>query len=171
MLDACPASHEVVIRAIAEDTAGQQSTDTLTANCVPAVQGTALLSVDFQYGSNTEAGFVGFGSAQTPATTYLTSEGNVTVGVSGQLSFLDRNSLTDVGDLTNADLYNDAIYDLEQQSRWPDRRHAEWSGAQSHLCGDLLCVGRAGRHVVPPGRDDDLHADGRYAGQPAEHPL
>ena len=27
-------------------------------------------------------------------------------------SFLDRNSLTDAGDLTNADLYNDAIYDL-----------------------------------------------------------
>ena len=45
----------------------------------------------------------------------MTSEGDLTVAVSGQASFLDRNRLTDTGSLINADLYNDVIYDIDYQ--------------------------------------------------------
>lgn len=69
---------------------------------------TPFLSVDFEpRGSGTQPGFESQFSANQ---SYVTSEGNVTVAVSGQTGFFDRNSVVNSGSFTYGDLYDDFVY-------------------------------------------------------------
>ena len=118
VVEACPGGVTLTVLVVAEDSFGQQSQDSTLVNCLSdSNRGSAVLSVDFQVGANTQADFDAFNATQAPTAVFVTSEGDVTVELVGLRSGLssfafDRNALADAGEFTFANLYNDLFYDI-----------------------------------------------------------
>ena len=72
---------------------------------------TPFLSVDFEPSGSAGAGTeTGFSSQAVASKSHTTSEGSVTVAVSGHEGFFARNSVADSGAFTYGQLYDDFVY-------------------------------------------------------------